>query len=349
MNIPSAILVTLIATSAVASTPSLDLQTYLDRAFPLCPDSKVQLEQLQVVGPHGFVPYRVRLVSSSQGCGRETFALFSPATKQVLIADVFTLPADARRVEARIAEVVERLLKKQAVVTLSGTVLEDGLRRVTVTAPGKEGPFDFEAFLDGSQSFLILGRRGRLDVDPRKSLIDSLPTRSAARRGKADAAIKVIEISDFQCPSCKHAHDLLEDLIRANLGRISYTRIDLPIYEGHDWAIQAALAARAIQRVSPENYWNFVDYIFDNQEAIKRELVDRFIQDFVEDHDIDVKKFNAIYRAPAERKAMIDQVESLFNLGISGTPTFVINGQEVYYGKEGSHLKQYLQRLLKKK
>ena len=337
----------LFSTAAFSQQKKSDLQVYLERTFPQCPDSAVQVEQIQTPGPHGFVPYRVRFTSAEKGCGRETFVLLSPASGQVVVADLFPLPPDARPVEARVAEVVQRLLKQPVRVSLSGSTLEDGLREVAMTRDLKEGAFDLHGYLDASQSFLIVGRRGMLKSDPRKDLQSLLRSYSSSQRGKRDAAIRIVEISDFQCPTCKVAHDMLKGAIEKNLERISYWRIDLPIFEGHDWALSAAVAGRAIQRVSPEHYWQFVDYIFDNQAVIKRDNIDTFVHDFVDANSIDLKKFNAIYRSPTERKALIDQVERLFDIGIYATPTYIVNGQEIFYGPGGAHLKQYIENLLK--
>jgi protein-disulfide isomerase len=335
----------LAAASPVLAQP-LDLRSYLEQSFPLCPDGSVTVEQMQVAGPAGFVPYRVRFTSSVKNCGREKFALVSPATSQVIIADVFALPPDPQGPQARIAQISQRLLRTPVTVTVGTTALEDGLNEVVVTSKGKEGPFDIRGWLDASESFLIVGRRGKLTVDPRKSLVEALPS-DAARRGKKDAAIRIVELSDFQCPTCKHAHDLLASLIETNLGRISYTRIDLPLFQGHDWSLDAALAARAIHRLAPKLYWQFVDHIFDNQMAITSAHLESFVKDFAENNDIDWKKVRAITKSPAERKVLIRQVERINDLGILATPTYIVNGREIFYGHEGTHLKQHLESLLK--
>lgn len=324
-----------------------DLQKYLENFFPVCPGGTVTVEAMQINGPRNFVPYRVRFTSTESGCGRETFALLSPSTGQVVVGDVFALPADVRSVDARINDTMSRLLKKPVRISMPTVAAEDGLRDVTVTSDSKEGPFDFHVWLDSSNSFLIIGRRGRLKVDPRKSSVDELVRYAPVQRGKVDATIRIIEVSDFQCPTCKHAHDMLEGLLEKNLGRISYSRLDLPIFEAHDWSLDAALAGRAIQRVSPENYWAYVDYIFDNQSTIKKELIDGFIQDFVESRDIDWTKVQALYKSPFERKALINQVGRLYDAGFFATPTYLVNGREIYYGKNGDHLKAHLESILK--
>ncbi len=345
----SAFLLGSVLTAAwLAAGPPLqanELQTYLEHAFARCPDGKIDIEQ-EANGPRGFVSYKVRLSSPAKECGRETHALVSQSSKQLLFADVFALPKDSRPLEVRLADLAQRLLNKPARISLGATPLEDGLREVSFKTEGKVGPFNLGGYADASGAYLLVGRRGHLNVDPRKSLLAALPANAAVRRGKRDAAINIVEISDLQCPTCKEAHDRLHELIEKNLGHVSYSRIDLPIFDVHDWSLSAALAARAIERVSPQHYWQFVDYMFQNQTVIKRDILDTFVHDFVDGHGIDRAKFDAIYRSPEERSALIHQIERLFDISVATTPTFLVNGQEIFYGYEGNYLKGYLENLL---
>nr|MDQ3282381.1 DsbA family protein [Acidobacteriota bacterium] len=198
------------------------------------------------------------------------------------------------------------------------------------------GPFSYQGFVDQSESYLIVGMRGSLTTDPAKSLREALGTAAAARRGTAGSKVEILELSDFQCPTCANAHGKVEPIIRANLGKMSYVRIDLPLFEHHEWAMPAALAARAIQRVAPAKYWNYVDYVFKNQEMVGKRKFDEFLNEYLEDNDIDAAAVKKIYNSPTERQALLDQVSRAFSIGIASTPTFIINGQVMGFGPEGT-------------
>ena len=58
---------------------------------------------------------------------------------------------------------------------------------------------------------------------------------------------------------------------------------------------------------------------------------------FCEDHDIDWAKVEKIYKSPAERAALLDQVSRAFDAGVNSTPTYIINGQMIGYGPSGSY------------
>jgi protein-disulfide isomerase len=350
MRVRSALLLlaALTATSylAAASPPTSQLRTYLERSFGRCPGAKIQMKR-EASSPRGFVAYKVRLTSSVEECGRQADFLFSTTGNQVLFVNLFALPSDSRPLEARLTDFGQSVLKKSVRVSIGKNVLEDGLRAVTFFTNGKVGPFELHGYTDASGSFLIVGRRGHLNVDPRAALLADLPSTSL-RQGKQDAAIQIVELSDLQCPTCKQAHELLTKFVEANVDRVSYTRIDLPIFDIHEWTLSASLAARAIQRLSPQHYWQFVDYIFQNQAVIESSMVDTFIHDFVDGNGIDRQKFDALYNSPVERAALVHQIEHLFDISIATAPTVLVNGQEIFFGSQGSYLRGYLNSLLAK-
>ncbi len=123
---------------------------------------------------------------------------------------------------------------------------------------------------------------------------------------------------------------------RADHRQKPYTRLDLPLFEHHEWSLNAALGARAINKVAPAAYWKYVDFIFGNQEAIGKTEFATVLKDFCTDHEIDWPKVEKLYKSPEERAALLDQVSRAFDNGINSTPTYIINGQMMGFGPEGT-------------
>jgi protein-disulfide isomerase len=314
------------------------LRNYLVKALPKCPDSKITVEAISHAGPNGFIPFTVTQTSSDTTCGQQKIVLYSPATSQVIIGSVFALPVDDRSAEVRVAEVASSLLKQNVTASIGGFPLPDGLRPISLTKETPYGPFSYHGYLDSSQRFLIVGSRGNLFVDPGTTLTELLGVQNAVRRGNPNARVKIVELSDFQCPTCGKAHKQVEPIIAKNLSKIDYKRLDLPLFEHHEWALPAAAGARAIQKVAPTKYWTYVNFVFENQETIdKTSSFDPTLQNFCEDHDIDWKKVEKIYRSPAEREVILDQVSRAFDTGVNSTPTYIINGQIMGFGPSGSY------------
>lgn len=315
--------------------PYAHIRAYTSRVLPKCPNGTLTIEPLQTA-PQNFVAFQATLRSSDQYCGAQKFVLVSPATQQVLIGSVLQLPADKRPANVRVAEEASKVLKKAVTATVAPFPLPDGLKSVSITRVTPYGAFTYQGYVDASEQYLIVGSRGSLKTDPAQSLRQALGVSSAARRGNKTAKVEILEISDFQCPTCAHAHEKVEPLIKQGLSKINYVRIDLPLFEHHEWSIPAAAAARAILRVAPAKYWAYVDYVFKNQEVIGKQPFDKVIEEYCQDNDIDWAAVKAIYASKAERQALLDQVSKAFSVGIASTPTFIVNGQVLGFGPEGT-------------
>src|SRR4029077_15531843 len=117
--------------------------------------------------------------------------------------------------------------------TLTATVnafpLPDAIRAVSMTRQTQWGPFSYHGFLDASGHFLVVGSRGNLYVDPSATLLESIGVENAVRRGNPSSKVKIIEISDFECPTCGRAHKEVEPLMEKNLSKVDYYRLALPL------------------------------------------------------------------------------------------------------------------------
>jgi protein-disulfide isomerase len=341
-------LVAAVALSASAAPTNLAaLRGYATKALASCPDATITLEPIEQPGPAGFIPYRLTEKSSDPSCGREAFLLHSPATGQVIIGTVFALPFDNRSAEVRVAEAASALMHQELTASITRFPLPDGLHAVSITKQTRSGPFAYHGYIDASQQFLLVGSRGSLYMDPGTNLVESLGIENAVRRGNPKARVKIIEMSDFECPVCARAHKEVEPLIAKHLSKIDYYRLDLPLFENHEWALPAALGARAVARVAPAKYWAYVNFMFGNQDAIgKSRSFTEVLKNFCEDHDIDWKRVDKIYSSPAEQTTLLDQVSRAFDSGINSTPTYVVNGQILGYGPNGKFTVDAIKRAL---
>jgi protein-disulfide isomerase len=245
------------------------------------------------------------------------------------------LPMDGRPVHLRVSDHATNILKTPISARIAPIALPDGLKAVAMTKATPWGQFAYEGYIDATEMFLLVGMRGNLNDPPQKTLEDKLGASNGMRRGSAKAKTEIIELSDFECPTCGRAHKVLEPLLAKNIAKVNYVRLDLPLFEHHDWSFQAAMGARALQRVAPKHYWEYVNDVFENQEKLSKETVEAFIKDFMTDRDIDWPAIQKIYDSPVERQALLDQVSHAFSAGIASTPTYIINGQPMGYGPEG--------------
>jgi protein-disulfide isomerase len=326
----------LLCASAFAAPADLAaLRAYAKKASLKCPDSVLTLEPVARGGPLNFNLYDLNVKSSEDSCTAHKYLLYSPGTQQVIIGTVFLLPDDARPIATRLAAQTSEMLHEQVLANISPFPLQDGIKVATMSKQTPYGPFAYHGYVDASERFLIVGTRGNLKTDPGKTLKEALGAERSVNRGNPKAKTEILELSDFECPTCARAHSQIEPMITKNLSKVYYRRLDLPLFEHHEWSIYAALGAHAIQKVAPAMYWEYADFIFKNQEAIGKQPFDKVLENFCEDHDIAWAKVAPLYKSTAERQLILDGVSRAFDNGLNSTPTFIINGQMMGYGKEG--------------
>ena len=335
----------LLALTLLVAAPSLfaapatiaQLTKYAEHALPQCSGQAFKVEPLNQPGPAGFDAFRVTQTSTDETCSSQKYLLVSPKSDQTLLGSVIRLPSDPRPVHIRVAEHATQLLGSPMSARVAPMLLPDGLKAVAITRDTPFGRFSYNGFVDASEQFLLVGMLGNLHDAPEKTLRDQLGVSNGMHRGSANGKNEIIELSDFECPTCGRAHKTLEPLVAKNIARVSYIRLDLPLFEHHDWSFQAAMGARALQRVAPAKYWEYVNVVFSNQQILTKETIDGFVKNFATDRDLDWKAIDAIYSSPEERQALLDQVSRAFALGIVSTPTYIINGKMMGYGPEGEY------------
>lgn len=343
------LLLTLAGATAASAAPLTNpqLEAFLKKAMTVCPSPSFAIDPVTEQGPAGFDSYRVTQTSKTdERCREVNFAMVSRTTNQILLAAVFPLGNDGRPLEARLRETTDRVLEKKTSVSIAQMPLADGLRKVVISYDTPFGPLRADAFLDSSNRYLMAGRSLDRTQDPRRQFLKAVGAEGAARKGAKGAAVEVLEISDFQCPSCANAHGQMEAFLKKHPGKVSYARLDLPFFEHHDWAIHAAVTARALQRTAPAKYWPFVDYVFTNQQALTAKNVEAKIKEFLADNDVDWKTIEPAWKSKDEKRALLDQISRFYDNEVFATPTFVVNGQRVFYSGDKDFMFKYIEALI---
>ncbi|AUV81574.1 protein-disulfide isomerase [Salinigranum rubrum] len=158
-----------------------------------------------------------------------------------------------------------------------------------------------------------------------RSPVESLPAPSL---GPDDAGVTVMSFEDFSCPHCQTYH--LEEFpsIESELvgGDVRYEHHDLPIPVSQQWSWAAASAARAVQdSTDDETFFAYAKSLFENQGSYSMSLVESLANDVGADGcDVRAAAENGRYRPvlEADRQRGLD-------MGVQGTPTVFVNGQEV--------------------
>ncbi len=133
----------------------------------------------------------------------------------------------------------------------------------------------------------------------------------------------VLEYGDFECPYCGMAEPVLRELLR-DTGDVRYVWRHLPLNDVHPNAQQAAEASEAA--AAQGAFWEMHDLLLDNQDHLL--LPD--LLGYAEQLGLDVERFEDDLRTRAYAGRIAEDVDSADMSGVSGTPTFFINGLRHY-------------------
>ncbi len=142
-----------------------------------------------------------------------------------------------------------------------------------------------------------------------------------------NSSVTLVEFGDFQCPACSAYYPLVKKVMEEFNGKINFVfrNYPLPSHKNATPAHQAAEAA-GIQG----KFWEMHDAIYENQEewSASTKVEDTF-ETYAKDSGLDVKKYKTDVKSE-EVKNRINKDLADGNLaGITGTPTFFLNGQKI--------------------
>jgi Na+/H+ antiporter NhaA len=142
-------------------------------------------------------------------------------------------------------------------------------------------------------------------------------------RGPEKSPVTVVEYGDFECPFCGQAEPAVRGLLR-DFGDVRYVWRHLPLNDVHPHAQLAAEAAEAAGKQGA--FWDMHDRLFDHQGALTaRDLIAH-----AGAIGLDTERFAADLRKHAGAAHVSEDVDSADLSGVSGTPTFFVNGKRHY-------------------
>jgi len=158
---------------------------------------------------------------------------------------------------------------------------------------------------------------------PERKLLEdpiAIPTAGAPVLGPKDAAITLVEFSDFQCPYCALATPQLQAVLKAYPTQVKLIFKQFPL-DMHSQAAFAAAAAVAAHKQG--KFWPMHDALF----ASHRDLSRPTILALASAIGLDVKRFEADMDSPEIRKAVARDLDDGSRIGVMSTPTLFIDGQ----------------------
>ena len=155
------------------------------------------------------------------------------------------------------------------------------------------------------------------------------PMIEARTKGLDDAPVTIYEMSDFQCPICRTFFNdywpaIEKDYVET--GKVKFTFLNLPLISIHPNAAEAH--EYAMCAAAQDQFWDMHDRLFETQEAWgpARDPTPRFI-DLTEQLGLDQAALTQCVESGSVRGLIATEVQMAFQNQLTGTPTFIIEGQ----------------------
>jgi protein-disulfide isomerase len=143
-----------------------------------------------------------------------------------------------------------------------------------------------------------------------------------------DATVTFVEFLDFECEGCRAAYPIVEQLRNDYGDRVEFVLRYFPL-SGH---FNGERAARAVEAAAQQGQLEAMyRKMFDTQAewGERRTPADDVFRGFAGALGLDMAAFDAAYNDPATlERIRVDQRDGEA-LGVMGTPTFFVNGEQI--------------------
>ncbi len=150
--------------------------------------------------------------------------------------------------------------------------------------------------------------------------------------GAADPKLTIEEFTDYLCFQCRKMHFYLRELVEANPDTLRLVHRHFPVDHQFNPLVREAfhvgsgkMALLAIFAAEQGKFWEMNDQLF---------IVDRgslSVKELAEKTDLSASDLVRALRSSRTHRVLRQDIRDGIELGVSGTPSYVING-EVYLG-----------------
>lgn len=144
----------------------------------------------------------------------------------------------------------------------------------------------------------------------------------------AQKVVTMVEYGDLQCPACKSYNPVVTELLKAFPEQLKLVFKNYPLTQVHPNAMAASVAAEAAAKQG--KFYEFVDAAYAKQEewAGLPDPQSKF-EEYVKALGMNVDQFRKDQKDPAIAKLISDQNTEGIQNGVTGTPSFFVNGKKI--------------------
>ena len=206
-----------------------------------------------------------------------------------------------------------------------------GIADVSVLMSTPQGQQNPHLFITADGQHALIGDVIPFGADPFAPARDRLQKGiNGPARGPAGSPVTIIEFSDLQCPHCKDAQPVLEQLLAAEPNaHFVFQNFPLP---NHNWAAKGAAYVDCIGRSSNDAVWKFIQKTYESQADITEANAVEKLNAFADASGAKSTDVAACAAKPDTQARVQASLALGKEVGVTGTPTLFINGRKVGLG-----------------
>lgn len=159
--------------------------------------------------------------------------------------------------------------------------------------------------------------------------------------GRPDALVTMVEYGDYECPFCSHAYREVNLALRMLGGDVLFAFRNFPLTELHPYAFLAAQAAEAAG--AQGQFWPMHALLFENQDALEPSALLAYARSL----GLDTERFADDLRTGVYLPKVEHDLRTGVDSGVTGTPTFFVDGHRYAGAADAAALTSAVQRALR--
>lgn len=163
-------------------------------------------------------------------------------------------------------------------------------------------------------------------------------------RGSENGTVTIVEFSDFQCPYCKVAAANVNTVLSNYNASVKFYLINFPL-SMHQNAQKASEAFECAMLQGEAKGWAMFDTLFAKGSGDGTGLAVADLKAYAKNLSLDTAKFDKCLDDGQTAAKVAADAEYGASVGVTGTPTFLVNGKEVV---GGSAMQSAVEAILKK-
>ena len=146
-------------------------------------------------------------------------------------------------------------------------------------------------------------------------------------RGAASKDLELVEFSDLQCPNCKAAQETMDRLVQ-DFPQARVIHEDLPLTAVHPFAFQAAAVGHCVRQAKGDPaFFTYAAKVYATQADLTAEKADATLRAAATAAGADPAAAITCASTPAAQDAVNATIKLATQIGVSNTPTLVVNGR----------------------